>query len=100
MALVSRHISTCLVQRNDYRAMLWNILEHGNHWKPLPWTKQMLYRCFRGPAGQFSKEGSGACHVCPPGSFSVAAWRISANFNDFLVSSWTVLTCFGAWRMA
>ena len=22
--------------------MLWNILEHGNHWEPLPWTKQML----------------------------------------------------------
>ena len=25
---------------------------------------------------------------CLSGSFSVAAWRISMNFNDFLVSSW------------
>ena len=40
------------------------------------------------------------CMSCLSGSFSVAAWRISMNFNDFLVSSWTVLTCFGAWRMA
>ena len=22
--------------------MFWNMLEHGYHWKPLPWTKQML----------------------------------------------------------
>ena len=45
------------------------------HANSMPWQRlvQNIVQN-QGLAGQFSDTKSGACQVCPPGSFSEAAW--------------------------